>query len=205
MSISTRHRQSSLAAPRHVSDCLWLFLPIPGKHYAFTTKWCPFKPKGGPLRSREGDAEAGLRGRIDAAKLAEGLLPAPAADVAVIVCGPPHMWEDMREALLALGHAPECLVELKALSTLQTVNVAGGDPAVAAGKAGFCAPGAAAGIMLTEKGCCVVVTARLGSLCVVWLPGMNINSPGAEQPAEGLQAEAEAEAEAAWRAPPPPL
>ena len=43
-------------------------------------------------------------------------LPAPAEGVRVAVCGPPEMWEDMKAALLELGHAEENLVELKALT-----------------------------------------------------------------------------------------
>ena len=36
--------------------------------------------------------------------------------VRVAVCGPPEMWEDMKAALLELGHAEQNLVELKALT-----------------------------------------------------------------------------------------
>ena len=49
----------------------------------------------------------------------EAQLPAPAAGVVVVVCGPPSMWEDMRAALLSLGHQLDNLVELKALSEIQ--------------------------------------------------------------------------------------
>ena len=93
-----------------VSSDYWL----PGRHYHFTSQWNPFKPESGDLLTEDGE-EAGLRGRIDQAMLAEQL-PAPAEGVRVAVCGPPEMWEDMRSALLELGHAEENLVELKALT-----------------------------------------------------------------------------------------
>ena len=101
------------AQPRARDDPSWL----PGRHYHFTSQWNPFKPAKGPLQTAEG-AEAGLRGRPDRAMLAEQL-PPPSDTTAVLVCGPPNMWEAMRAALLELGHAEENLVELKALSATQ--------------------------------------------------------------------------------------
>ena len=56
-----------------VSSDYWL----PGRHYHFTSQWNPFKPESGDLLTEDGE-EAGLRGRIDQAMLAEQL-PAPAA------------------------------------------------------------------------------------------------------------------------------
>ena len=93
-----------------VSSDYWL----PGRHYHFTSQWNPFKPESGDLLTEDGE-EAGLRGRIDQAMLSEQL-PAPAEGVRVAVCGPPEMWEDMKAALLELGHAEQNLVELKALT-----------------------------------------------------------------------------------------
>jgi NAD(P)H-flavin reductase len=89
---------------------------ITGRHYHFPSKWNPYKPKSGPLRT-EG-VEARLRGRIDEQMLAS-VLPQPGDGVIVVVCGPPSMWEDMREFLTSIGHSEANLVELKALSDVQ--------------------------------------------------------------------------------------
>ena len=94
------------------SDPQW----IPERHYHFITKWNPFKPQSGALRT---DAdEASLRGRINEHMLAS-VLPPPSEGVIVVVCGPPLMWEDMRGFLLSIGHSENNLVELKALSDEQ--------------------------------------------------------------------------------------
>ena len=109
-------------APKPPSDPQW----IPGRHFHFVSKWNPFKPRFGPLRTSGPDAEAGLRGRIDQAMLASEL-PPPGEGVRVVVCGPPAMWEDMKRALVAIGHREEQLVELKALSELQLNDIAARD------------------------------------------------------------------------------
>lgn len=90
---------------------------LPGRHYHFTSQWNPFKPVSGELSTADGD-EAGLRGRPDTAMLVDEL-PAPAEGVRVAVCGPPAMWDDMKAALMDIGHAEENLVELKALTDTQ--------------------------------------------------------------------------------------
>lgn len=90
---------------------------LPGRHYHFTSQWNPYKPDSGELRTTEGE-EAALRGRVDQ-KMLSAVLPPPADGTRIVVCGPPQMWEDMERALLAEGHGPNALVELKALSDTQ--------------------------------------------------------------------------------------
>eukprot|EP01047_Picozoa_sp_COSAG01_P058263 COSAG01_NODE_6843_length_3472_cov_1084.209309_2_plen_182_part_00 len=90
---------------------------LPGRHYHFTSQWNPYVPPSGELRTGAGE-EASLRGRVDGPML-RAVLPPPGEGVRVAVCGPPAMWEDMQRALVQLGHAPEALVELKALTDEQ--------------------------------------------------------------------------------------
>ncbi len=105
---------ASAGSPARLSptDPQW----ITGRHYHFPSKWNPYKPQSGPLRT-DGD-EAGLRGRIDEQMLAS-VLPSPGEGVVVVVCGPPSMWQDMRRFLTSIGHSEANLVELKALSDIQ--------------------------------------------------------------------------------------
>jgi len=87
---------------------------LPGRHYHFTSQWNPYKPESGELLLGEDD-EAGLRGRPDQDMVAAEL-PAPGDGVRIAVCGPPQMWDDMKVALMNLGHKEENLIELKALT-----------------------------------------------------------------------------------------
>jgi hypothetical protein len=91
---------------------------LPGRHYHFTSQWNPYVPPSGELRTGAGEEEASLRGRVDGPML-RAVLPPPGEGVRVAVCGPPAMWGDMQRALVKLGHAPEALVELKALTDEQ--------------------------------------------------------------------------------------
>ena len=59
-----------------------------------------------------------LRGRADVSMLSS-VLPPPGEGTRIAVCGPPKMWEDMKTALLSLGHEESALIELKALTDLQ--------------------------------------------------------------------------------------
>jgi len=89
------------------SDPNW----IPDRHQQFKTKGSHFKPLAGPLRTGPG-AEASWHGRIDKSMMVE-TLPPPGNNVYVVVCGPPTMWEDIKAALLQIGHVEGNLVELK--------------------------------------------------------------------------------------------
>ena len=110
-----REPQRAVRAARVLpTDPQW----IPGRHYHFVSRWSPYKPQSGTLRTAVGDEEAGLRGHIDEAMLAANL-PAPGPGVHVVVCGPPAMWDDMRRFLLCIGHHESNLIELKALSDAQ--------------------------------------------------------------------------------------
>merc|ERR1712130_938154 len=57
------------------------------------------------------------------AKMLSALLPQPSELTRTVVCGPPQMWEDVREMLLSLGHGEDSIVELKALSAEQLNSV----------------------------------------------------------------------------------
>jgi len=94
---------------------------LPCKHSFFASFWKPFARKLGPLRTRVGE-EGGLRGR-PTAKMLSALLPQPSELTRTVVCGPPQMWEDVREMLLSLGHSENNIVELKALSAEQLNSV----------------------------------------------------------------------------------
>lgn len=117
--ISVKHTLTNIAADDDLESKTRLgeVLPhIPGRHYYFTSKWKPFKPKDGALDITEG-SEGGLRGRISPEMLR--WLPLPGQGTRIVVCGPPKMWDDVKVMLLAIGHSEECLVELKALSAQQ--------------------------------------------------------------------------------------
>jgi len=102
--------EASAAFSKGLSD-------LPCRHRFFASLWKPRAAKFGPLRTGVGE-EAGLRGRPDA-RLLEAVLPAPGRDARIVVCGPPGMWEDVRDLLLGLGHDASSLVELHALSAEQ--------------------------------------------------------------------------------------
>lgn len=85
-----------------------------GKHGNFASFFQPFKPKGGPLRTAVGQ-EAELRGRVDRAMLRQ-LMPAPGPGTRVVVCGPQGFLDSVSEALLALGHMGDSVVQLRATS-----------------------------------------------------------------------------------------
>jgi len=112
--ISVRHTLTDGKWVSPASHYKW----VQGKHRHFTSQWQPFQPESGPLKTEHSTDEAGLRGRIDKDMLAR-ILPGPGRGVVVAVCGPPSMWEDMYSMLTSLGHSPENLVELKALSNIQ--------------------------------------------------------------------------------------
>jgi len=88
------------------------------RHYHFANPWKPPVLADGPLRMGPNE-EAGLRGRVTASMIVSTGMPAPAPDVRVVVCGPPQMWEDVRDSLVSVGHAHANLTELKALGASQ--------------------------------------------------------------------------------------
>eukprot|EP00927_Polykrikos_kofoidii_P009036 TRINITY_DN13753_c0_g1_i1.p1 TRINITY_DN13753_c0_g1~~TRINITY_DN13753_c0_g1_i1.p1 ORF type:complete len:702 (+),score=110.47 TRINITY_DN13753_c0_g1_i1:38-2143(+) len=93
---------------------------LPCRHRFFASFWRPPTKRIKPLQTGLGE-EAGLRGRPTPTML-RALLPPPAEGVRVVVCGPPKMWDDVKEMLLGLGHAQENLTELKALSAEQLMD-----------------------------------------------------------------------------------
>jgi len=107
-------KKAAEAAMRAVVDRM---AAIPGRHYHFASRYRPFKPTDGPLRTAVGE-EAGLRGRITA-KMLESLLPAPGPEVRTVICGPPGMLQDVQAMLCWLGHKDDAVVELKAFSDQQ--------------------------------------------------------------------------------------